>query len=159
MSPFKPASKGLGRLIINCRNLFRQQITYISNHNQIRCLSSISGTVTFSRRIDGVARMIVSPILRILLLQMFFRKGSFWDVLMTGGEGYTLSKVHEERRVIGYSPEQMYKVVAAVDMYQEFIPWCQRSEIIRRNPNGTFDAELEIGFKFLVEVIIYPMRS
>ncbi|KAL2520955.1 Polyketide cyclase/dehydrase and lipid transport protein [Forsythia ovata] len=31
------------------------------------------------------------------------------------------------------------------------LPWCQRSEIIQRNPDGSFDAELEIGFKFLVE--------
>lgn len=31
------------------------------------------------------------------------------------------------------------------------MPWCQRSEIIKHNPDGSFDAELEIGFKFLVE--------
>lgn len=36
-------------------------------------------------------------------------------------------------------------------MYEGFIPWCQRSEIIRRHPDGSFDADLEIGFKFLVE--------
>lgn len=42
-------------------------------------------------------------------------------------------------------------MVAAVDLYEDFLPWCQRSEIIKRHPNGSFDAELEIGFKFLVE--------
>lgn len=36
-------------------------------------------------------------------------------------------------------------------MYEDFVPWCRRSDIIRRNPDGSFDAELEIGFKFLVE--------
>lgn len=50
-----------------------------------------------------------------------------------------------------YSPEQLFNVVAGVDMYEDFLPWCQRSQIIRQNPDGTFDAELEIGFKFLVE--------
>ncbi|WOL07962.1 coenzyme Q-binding protein [Canna indica] len=68
-----------------------------------------------------------------------------------GDEGNALSKIHEERRVIGYSPEQLFAVVAAVDMYEEFLPWCQRSKIIKRNSDGSFDAELEIGFKFLVE--------
>lgn len=56
-----------------------------------------------------------------------------------------------ETKIIRYSPEQLFAVVAAVDMYEGFIPWCQRSEIIRRHPDGSFDADLEIGFKFLVE--------
>ncbi|XP_027149975.1 coenzyme Q-binding protein COQ10 homolog, mitochondrial [Coffea eugenioides] len=68
-----------------------------------------------------------------------------------GEEGSMLSKVYEERRVLGYSPEQLFAVVAAVDLYGDFLPWCHRSEIVRRNPDGSFDAELEIGFKFLVE--------
>jgi coenzyme Q-binding protein COQ10 len=53
--------------------------------------------------------------------------------------------------VVRYSPEQMFAVVAAVDLYEDFVPWCQRSRIIRRYDDGSFDAELEIGFKFLVE--------
>ncbi|KAG9451041.1 hypothetical protein H6P81_011006 [Aristolochia fimbriata] len=68
-----------------------------------------------------------------------------------GEEGNPLSKTYEERRVIGYSPEQLFAVVAAVDLYEDFLPWCQRSQIIRHNEDGSFDAELEIGFKFLVE--------
>lgn len=42
-------------------------------------------------------------------------------------------------------------MVAAVDLYHGFVPWCQRSEILQYHPDGSFDAELEIGFKFLVE--------
>ncbi|KAL8261160.1 hypothetical protein R6Q59_025209 [Mikania micrantha] len=69
-----------------------------------------------------------------------------------GDEGSNvLSKVHEEKRVMGYSPEQLFAVVAAVDMYQDFLPWCQRSDIVQRHSDSSFDAELEIGFKFLVE--------
>ncbi|XP_068651067.1 uncharacterized protein [Aristolochia californica] len=68
-----------------------------------------------------------------------------------GEEGSPLSKTYEERRVMGYSPEQLFAVVAAVDLYEDFLPWCQRSQIIKRNEDGSLDAELEIGFKFLVE--------
>lgn len=50
-----------------------------------------------------------------------------------------------------YSPEQLFNVVAAVDLYHDFLPWCQRSEVLRHYPDGSFDAELEIGFKFFVE--------
>lgn len=53
-----------------------------------------------------------------------------------------------------YSPEQLFNVVAAVDLYHGFVPWCQRSEILKYYPDGSFDAELEIGFKFLVESYI-----
>jgi ribosome-associated toxin RatA of RatAB toxin-antitoxin module len=53
-----------------------------------------------------------------------------------------------------YSPEQLFDVVAAVDLYHGFVPWCQRSEILKHYPDGSFDAELEIGFKFLVESYI-----
>lgn len=67
------------------------------------------------------------------------------------GEEDALSKTYEERRVLGYSPEQLFDVVAAVDFYHGFVPWCQRSDILRHYPDGSFDAELEIGFKFLVE--------
>lgn len=53
-----------------------------------------------------------------------------------------------------YSPEQLFNVVAAVDLYHGFVPWCQRSEVLKEYPDGSFDAELEIGFKFLVESYI-----
>ncbi|CAL0305811.1 unnamed protein product [Lupinus luteus] len=67
------------------------------------------------------------------------------------GEEGVLTRTYEERRVLGYSPEQLFGVVAAVDFYHGFVPWCQRSEILKHYPDGSFDAELEIGFKFLVE--------
>ena len=49
-----------------------------------------------------------------------------------------------------YSPEQLFSVVAAVDLYQDFVPWCQKSTILWQNELA-LEAELEIGFKFLVE--------
>ncbi|XP_034567245.1 coenzyme Q-binding protein COQ10 homolog, mitochondrial [Notolabrus celidotus] len=52
---------------------------------------------------------------------------------------------YNESRTIGYSLEQMYNVVANVDQYQHFVPWCKKSRVIK-GPNGTKQAELEIGF-------------
>lgn len=49
-----------------------------------------------------------------------------------------------------YSPEQLYDVVANVDQYQYFVPWCRKSRFIKRK-RGDFKAELEIGFPPLVE--------
>ncbi|RID50172.1 hypothetical protein BRARA_H00917 [Brassica rapa] len=71
-----------------------------------------------------------------------------------GGGGGELSKIYQERRVLGYSQEQLFNVVLAVDLYHGFVPWCQRSEVLKEYPDGSFDAELEIGFKFLVESYI-----
>ncbi|KAI3460232.1 hypothetical protein Pfo_016895 [Paulownia fortunei] len=151
--PFNPASKA-ARLVF-CRNLFRQRITNYPNCNQNRYLSSIAGTSAFSssekivgcgyRNYDFSDFGNSSNISKVV-----FQKRGFLGCV-DGEEGNMLSKVYEERRILGYSPEQLFNVVAAVDMYQDFLPWCQRSEIIRRNPDGTFDAELEIGFKLLVE--------
>ncbi|KAK8465360.1 hypothetical protein PHAVU_009G065300 [Phaseolus vulgaris] len=70
------------------------------------------------------------------------------------GEEGILSKTYEERRVLGYSPEQLFDVVAAVEFYHGFVPWCERSDIVRHHPDGSFDAKLEIGFKLLSESYI-----
>lgn len=50
-----------------------------------------------------------------------------------------------------YSQEQLYAVVAGVEHYKEFVPWCQRSDIIDKKPPGYVEAELEVGFKMFVE--------
>ncbi|BDA46031.1 Coenzyme Q-binding protein COQ10 homolog B, mitochondrial [Coccomyxa sp. Obi] len=61
------------------------------------------------------------------------------------------SKQYQERRLIGYSPKQLFDVVAAVEHYKEFVPWCQRSQIIQEKPPDYVEAELEVGFKLFVE--------
>ncbi|XP_005726129.1 coenzyme Q-binding protein COQ10 homolog, mitochondrial [Pundamilia nyererei] len=57
---------------------------------------------------------------------------------------------YTECRTLGYTPEQMYSVVASVDQYQHFVPWCKKSRVMRGR-NGGLLAELEIGFPPLVE--------
>ena len=50
-----------------------------------------------------------------------------------------------------YSQQQLYDVVAAVEHYKEFVPWCQRSDICVQKPPDYLEAELEVGFKYFVE--------
>ncbi|XP_069004587.1 coenzyme Q-binding protein COQ10 homolog, mitochondrial isoform X1 [Embiotoca jacksoni] len=57
---------------------------------------------------------------------------------------------YTESRTVGYSPEQMYNVVAGVDQYQHFVPWCKKSRVVKGR-NGDAWAELEIGFPPIVE--------
>ncbi|DBB13860.1 hypothetical protein WJX82_008622 [Trebouxia sp. C0006] len=67
------------------------------------------------------------------------------------GESNDTHKDYKERRLIGYSPKQLYDVVAEVQYYKEFVPWCQRSHIMRREGDTFLEAELEVGFRLFVE--------
>uniref|UniRef100_A0AAY5KAU8 Coenzyme Q-binding protein COQ10 START domain-containing protein n=1 Tax=Esox lucius TaxID=8010 RepID=A0AAY5KAU8_ESOLU len=55
-----------------------------------------------------------------------------------------------ESRSLGYTPEQMYSVVASVDQYQHFVPWCKKSRVVKGR-GGDVQAQLEIGFPPVVE--------
>lgn len=57
---------------------------------------------------------------------------------------------YSESRSINYSPEQMYDIVANVEQYQQFVPWCKKSKVTRGR-NGDMRAQLEIGFPPIVE--------
>lgn len=41
---------------------------------------------------------------------------------------------HAEKRRVAYTADQMYALVADVDAYAEFLPWCAASRIYRRTP-------------------------
>ncbi|XP_076000307.1 coenzyme Q-binding protein COQ10 homolog, mitochondrial [Genypterus blacodes] len=57
---------------------------------------------------------------------------------------------YTERRTLKFTPEQVYSVVASVDQYQHFVPWCKRSRMMK-GKDGVVLAELQIGFAPLVE--------
>lgn len=57
---------------------------------------------------------------------------------------------HAERRIVPYSPEQMYALVADVEKYPEFLPWCVSLEITARRGN-VIEADTAVGFKALRE--------
>jgi len=55
-----------------------------------------------------------------------------------------------EVRDFPYSAEQMYKMVADVDAYPNFLPWCQGVRVYNRS-EGSLYADLIIGFKMFRE--------
>ena len=57
---------------------------------------------------------------------------------------------HAERRVLPYSPEQLYNLVADIERYPEFLPWCLAAKI-RRREGRTIHADLMIGFRMVRE--------
>ena len=57
---------------------------------------------------------------------------------------------HAERRVLPYTAEQMFDLVAAVERYPEFLPWCRGARVRSREGN-VIHADLVIGFKIFRE--------
>jgi coenzyme Q-binding protein COQ10 len=57
---------------------------------------------------------------------------------------------HAEKRHLPYTPEQLWDLVAGVERYPEFLPWCSASRITRREGN-VFFADLVISFKVFRE--------
>lgn len=55
---------------------------------------------------------------------------------------------HAETRSLPYSAAQMFALVADVERYAEFLPWCQKACIISREAD-VFIADLTIGYKSL----------
>lgn len=53
---------------------------------------------------------------------------------------------HAEKRVLPHSPEQLFDLVADVERYPEFLPWCIGARIRSRRENALV-ADLIIGFK------------
>ncbi len=59
-----------------------------------------------------------------------------------------------------YSPEQVFDLVADVERYPEFLPWCKAARILERGERH-FIAQLIISFKHITEqytsrVELYP---
>ncbi len=57
---------------------------------------------------------------------------------------------HAEVRVLPYTPEQLYRLVAGVEHYPEFLPWCLAARI-RKRSEAELVADLVIGFKMFRE--------
>jgi coenzyme Q-binding protein COQ10 len=64
---------------------------------------------------------------------------------------------HAEKRFLPYRPEQLFELVASVDRYPEFLPWCIAARIRSREklpgePSKTLiTADLVIGFRMVRE--------
>jgi coenzyme Q-binding protein COQ10 len=57
---------------------------------------------------------------------------------------------HLEKRFLPYSSEQLFDLVADIESYPQFLPWCVGARILKHD-GDTLQADLMIGFKMLRE--------
>ena len=57
---------------------------------------------------------------------------------------------HAEKRVLPFTPEQLFAVVADIEKYPEFLPWCIATRV-RRREGKVVHADMVIGFKMFRE--------
>lgn len=57
---------------------------------------------------------------------------------------------HAEKKVLRYTPEQLFDIVADVRRYPEFLPWCVGARVLSRT-EAELTADLTIGFKVFRE--------
>ena len=57
---------------------------------------------------------------------------------------------HAERRVLPYTPEQLFDIVADIERYPDFLPWGVATRIRSRDGN-VITADVVIGFKMFRE--------
>lgn len=60
---------------------------------------------------------------------------------------------HTERQFLPYTPERLFDLVADIEKYPQFLPWCRAARIIERKENELL-AELVISFAHLSESYI-----
>jgi coenzyme Q-binding protein COQ10 len=57
---------------------------------------------------------------------------------------------HHEKRILPYAPTTLFDLVADVESYPEFLPWCVGTRINWRRGNQ-FNADVMIGYKAIRE--------
>jgi coenzyme Q-binding protein COQ10 len=59
---------------------------------------------------------------------------------------------HSESRIVSYPADFMFDIVADVERYPEFVPWCDACQILKREDGGEMlIAETTVGFKGMQE--------
>ncbi|XP_044073376.1 coenzyme Q-binding protein COQ10 homolog B, mitochondrial isoform X2 [Siniperca chuatsi] len=109
----------------------------IQTRNNVRYLSSCGILMTRVPPLLGAAmsgRGIVLP------------ARSFFNL----ADSFSKKKEYSERRIIGYSMQEIYEVVAEVENYCLFVPWCKKSDVVFKRA-GFCKAKLTVGFPPVVE--------
>ncbi|MES2729610.1 MAG: type II toxin-antitoxin system RatA family toxin [Pseudomonadota bacterium] len=60
---------------------------------------------------------------------------------------------YAEQKFLPYTQAQLFSLVADVDKYPEFLPWCTACRTTRRESETVFFADLVIGYKLIRERI------
>ena len=63
---------------------------------------------------------------------------------------YRQMPTHAEQKVLPYTPEQLFALVADIERYPEFLPWCVGARI-RERRDTVILADLIIGFRMFRE--------
>lgn len=67
------------------------------------------------------------------------------------------NKKHYERKLVQLPASDIFDIVADVDSYKEFVPWCQESRVLTRTTER-MTAELVVGFGMLNESYISNIK-
>lgn len=57
---------------------------------------------------------------------------------------------HAEKRILPYTPQQLFDLVADVGRYPDFLPWCKAVRIVHQDKKS-LTADLVIGYKIFSE--------
>jgi len=71
---------------------------------------------------------------------------------------------HHERRLLRYTADEVFNIVADVSSYSSFVPWCKQSTVLSRTGPSSLTAELVVGFglfkeKYTSEVVMSAPKS
>src|SRR5712671_4568416 len=72
-----------------------------------------------------------------------------------------LMPLHQETRILPYTAEQMYAVVADIERYPEFLPWCSKVVVRKRETEAQVElvtAEMRIALHALRERYVSVVR-
>jgi coenzyme Q-binding protein COQ10 len=64
---------------------------------------------------------------------------------------------HSERRVLPFTPQQLYDLVADIEKYPEFLPWCVATRVTERSDDSLV-SEMVIGFKMFRERFVSRVK-
>lgn len=64
---------------------------------------------------------------------------------------------HAEKRPLPHTPEQLFDLVADIEKYPEFLPWCLAIRVRKREPEK-ITADMVIGFKVFRERFVSVVR-
>ncbi|HEX3483962.1 MAG TPA: type II toxin-antitoxin system RatA family toxin [Micropepsaceae bacterium] len=59
---------------------------------------------------------------------------------------------HQETRILPYTADQMFAIVADIESYPKFLPWCSRLVVRKRDKQGAIEfvtAEMSISYHAL----------
>jgi coenzyme Q-binding protein COQ10 len=61
---------------------------------------------------------------------------------------------HAERKIVPFAPQQIFDLVADVQRYPEFLPWCTAARVRKKEGPNVEISELAIGFGPLHEKFV-----